>query len=192
MAAFILFAGLFIYLASDGMSIRPLLLMNSLSDGHVAAIGFAMTVYSFLLYILSIGIAREIKVKYKSPLFIFQLIFFMLTGICGYTLNTVFVSEVAAYLFLSGLIYFTLAGIYFLIQKRIYSRYFSRMMMAATSLPAIPFAFFSYIYLFTDRPAFSSSAALLEIIFSVILLVLILLYNVTNMVYLFYIGRRVY
>ncbi|MDX1358247.1 MAG: hypothetical protein R3232_05405 [Clostridia bacterium] len=183
-------AGMAIYLMQKGVNISYFT-----SEGYAVdemnLVGFAMIVTSFLIYILGLGINREIKTKYKFPLYAAHFIFLGISATAGYFMSSYLFPDLMKYLIITGNIYFAFLIIYFLLQHRIYSRYFSRTIMVLTSLPIIPFLYGVYKLITGATLVLSTDVAGFDNIVIYTLLLTMLLYTAVNSVYLSYINRRV-
>ena len=183
-------AGMAIYLMQKGFTIR-----DFASEGYAAddrnLVGFAMIVTSFLIYFLGLGINREIKTKYKFPLYAAHFIFLGVSATAGYFMTSYLFPDLMKYLIITGNIYFAVLIIYFLLQHRIYSRYFSRTIIILTSLPVIPFLYAVYKLIAGTTLILSTDLTGFDNIVIYTLLLTMLLYTAVNSVYLSYINRRV-
>ena len=189
--ALLVWTGMFFYLLQKGYTISDLATASQESEVE-NIIGFVIIVSSFLLYFLSLGIIREIKSKFKFPLYAFQFIFLALSAISGYFLSSYIFPELINYLLLSAALYYFTLIIYFILQHRIYSRYFSRVIMILSSLPLIPFLFGIYNFITGKSMIFTPNAFSFDNIALYALLFTMLLYTGANSIYLSYINRRVY
>ena len=189
-AALLVWAGLIIYLWQKGFTIT-----NFLNNGPTAdeknILGFAIIVSSFLLYFLGLGISREIKSKFKFPLYIMQFLFLVISAVSGYYLSSFVFENIIKYFMIIGAIYFITILIYFILQHRVYSRYYSRVVMIVTVLPLIAFLYYIVIIVLGNKISFVNNFAFDNIAFYTLLFTL-LLYNTVNSIYLNYINRRVY
>jgi len=189
--ALLVWTGMFFYLLQKGYTISDL--ANTSQESEVEnIIGFVIIVSSFLLYLLSLGIIREIKTRFKFPLYVFQFVFLGLSAISGYFLSSYVFPELINYLMISAALYYLTLLIYFILQHRVYSRYFSRSIMIISSLPLIPFLFGIYTFITGNSMIFTPNPFSFDNIVVYALLFTMLLYTGANSVYLSYINRRVY
>ena len=189
--ALLVWAGLIVYLCRKGFSFNNFLI-NGLSQEEENIFGFIIIVSSFLLYFLGFGISREIKSKFKLPLYTLQFLFFIISVVLGYFISSVIFLNTIKYFMILGSLYFFTILIYFLFQHRVYSRYYSRVIMLITVLPVIPFLYyliriFSGIIISLPSADFTfDNMAFYTLLFTM------LLYNTVNSFYLSYINRKVF
>lgn len=189
--ALLVWTGFVIYILQKGFSLDDF--ANAPAGSELNnIIGFAIIVSSFLLYFLSIGINREIKSMFKFPLYATQFIFFSLSAIAGYFFSSDVFSDLIDYLMISAVLYYLILLIYFIIQHRIYSRYYSRIIMIITVLPILPFLYGIYGFITGHSLILNAEIFSFDNIIIYALLFTVLLYTFTNSVYLSYINRRVY
>jgi len=189
--ALLVWTGLVLYLWQKGFLLNNLLI-NGPSIEEKNIFGFAIIVSSFLLYFLGLGISREIKSKFKFPLYMIQFLFLVISAVSGYFLSSQIFENTIKYFMIIGVIYFITVIIYFILQHRVYSRYYSRIVMIITSLPVIPFLYYLIRLISGSKISLSSTNFAFDNIALYTLLFTLLLYNTVNSIYLTYINRRVY
>lgn len=155
-------------------------------------LGFSLIIYSFLIYFLSLGITGEINGRFKIPLYLTQLFFFIMLALCGYFISEPIFEHLITYTLLLGVFYFLTLTIYFLFQRRAYSRYYSYFIMTITSFPLLSFMLGTYLFLIQGKSGFTSEYFSFDNITIYALLFTMLLYTIVNSIYLLYINRRVY
>ncbi|MCK5758144.1 MAG: hypothetical protein KAH14_03550 [Clostridiales bacterium] len=190
-ATLLVWTGLIVYLWQKGFSINRFLINGPTSD-EKDILGFAIIVSSFLLYFLGLGISREIKSKFKFPLYIMQFSFLAISAVSGYFLSSAIFEDTIKYFMITGALYFITILIYFILQHRVYSRYYSRVVMIVTVLPVIPFIYYLIRMISGLRISLPSTNFVFDNIAFYTLLFTLLLYNAVNSFYLTYINRRVY
>ncbi len=189
--ALLVWTGMVIYFLQKGYTLSDFAAADSGSEVK-NILGFVIIVSSFLLYLLGLGINRELKTRFKFPLYVMQFIFLALSAISGYFLSSYAFPELMNFLMISATLYYLTLLIYFLLQHRVYSRYFSKTIMIISSLPLIPFIYGVYNFIagksmiFTQEPFSFDNFAIYALLFTM------LLYTIANSVYLSYINRRVY
>lgn len=161
-------------------------------DSIRSLLGFSLMVFAFLNYFLSLGIAAEIHGKFKFPLYLVQILFFIMIGTTGYFTNDSIFPDLVNYLMATGFAYFLILMIYLIFQRRAYSRYYSIAVMIITCLPLIPFAYGLYRFIAEGSNDFADSFWAFDNIAIYVLLFTMLFYTIANSFYLFYINRKVY
>ena len=189
--ALLVWAGLIVYLWKEGFSLNNFLI-NGPSPEENNIFGFAIIVSSFLLYFLGLGISREIKSKFKFPLYMMQFLFLIISVISGYFLSSIIFLDTIKYFMIVGSLYFITILIYFILQHRVYSRYYSRFIMLITALPIIPFIYYLIRIISGLIISLPSTNFTFDNIAFYTLLFTLLLYNTVNSFYLTYINRKVY
>lgn len=184
-------AGLAIYLWQTGFSIQELF-SGAPESSRAGLLGFSMIISSFLFFFMSLGIARELKVKLKSFLYIILFLQLVMTSFLGYFFNDTLMHELIMYHLAVQTSYFLILSIYFLRQHRVYSRYFSRIIMVISALPLLPNAYFLYKAIAGINFNFTGAFLGFDNMVLYVLLCTMLLYVAVNSFYLSYINRRVF
>ncbi len=190
-ALLLVWTGLILYLLHNGFSLETFLEFGP-DLIQTNAFGFSILISSFLLYLLSLGIIREVKLKFKFPLYIMQFVFFISIAVFGYYLTSARLSDLYNYLMIAGALYHLILLTYLLLQHRVYSRYYSFTALVFSSLPAIPFLYGVYVFITGAYPGISPDLLNINNIAKFVLLFTLLLYTVVNSVYLNYINRKVF
>ncbi len=189
--ALLVWAGLIVYFWQEGFSLNDFLI-NGPDPSEKNIFGFSIIVSSFLLYFLSLGISREIKSKFKFPLYVVQFLFLVISAVSGYFLSSVIFEDAIKYFMIVGAFYFITILIHFILQHRVYSRYYSRVIMIITVLPVIPFIYYLIRMISGINIALPSTNFSFDNIAFYALLFTLLMYTTVNSFYLTYINRRVY
>ena len=189
--AILVWTGLIIYLWQKDFSFDSFLINGPTSD-EKNILGFVIILSSFLLYFLGLGISREIKLKFKFPLYLMQFLFLVISAVSGYFLSSAIFEDTIKYFIIIGALYFITILIYFLLQHRVYSRYYSRVLMIVTVLPVIPFIYYLIRMISGLQISLPTTNLTFDNIAFYTLLFTLLLYNTVNSFYLTYINRRVY
>lgn len=189
--ALLVWTGLFLYLWQKGFSFNNFLINGPNAD-EKNILGFAIIVSSFLFYFLGLGIAREIKSKFKFPLYMMQFLFLTISVVSGYFISSIIFIDTIKYFMIIGALYFITLIVYLALQHRVYSRYYSRIVIVITSLPVLPFLYYLFRLVFGHNIIIASKTFSFDNMVLYTLLFTLLLYNTVNSIYLTYINRRVY
>lgn len=189
--AALVWTGLIIYFLQKGYSVSDLFASGTESNAK-DLIGFSIIVSSFLIYFLNIGVTREIKTNFKFPLYLMQFLFLVISAASGYFLTSVILEDLIVFLVIIGTANYLTLIIYFLLQHRVYSRYYSFTVMIISSLPIIPFLYGIIKMIFNSPFKLSGSQFSFDNIALYVLLFTLLLYTTVNSIYMSYINRRVF
>lgn len=190
-AFLLVWTGLIIYLWQAGFNFSDFFTTWS-EKSFVGLIGIAIIVSAFLIFLLSLGIIRELKSKFKFALYLMQFLFLIITCASGYFLDDMIFSDIIKYFFFIGAAYFIILIIYYVIQHKIYSKYYSNTIMIISATPVVPFLYFASKIIAGSDIVLSRGLMSFDNIALYALLFTMLLYDAVNSAYLSYINRRVY
>lgn len=189
--AVLVWTGLIIYFFNEDYTFSDVIGTGSRTQA-INLVGFSIIVSSFLLFFLNLGISREIKSKFKFPLYLMQFLFLLISAFSGYYFISDIFGDLVKYFIIIGALNSLTLIIYFIIQQRIYSKYNSIPIMIISSFPLIPFTIWITKILLTIPIELSASGLSFDNMVLYVLLFTLLLCTLVNSIYLSYINRRVF